>query len=95
MFSGKEVHMPKFFFQVIDRTSPEPTELAHEFPSLEEAKKEARLALAEMACEGLPEAPLNMISVELFDENRVPIAEFRLLLEEIPKMAQARSADGP
>jgi hypothetical protein len=94
MLSAKEVHMPKFFFQVIDRTSPEPTELSHEFPSLEDAKKEARLALAEMACEGLPEAPLNMISVELFDENRVPIAEFRLLLEEIPKTAQARPADG-
>lgn len=81
--------MPKFFFQVIDRTSPEPTELAHEFPSLDDAKREARLALGEMACEGLPEAPLNMISVELFDENRIPIAEFRLLLEEIPKTPPA------
>ena len=77
--------MPKFLFQVIDRTNPEPTEVAHEFPSLDDAKREARLALAQMACEGLPEAPLNMISVELFDEDHVPIAEFRLLLEEISK----------
>ncbi|TCR97879.1 hypothetical protein EV281_11098 [Rhizobium sp. BK418] len=85
MFAAKEVPMPKFFFQVIDRTSPEPTEVANEFPSLDDAKREARLALAQMACDGLPEAPLNMISVELFDEDRVPIAEFRLLLEEISK----------
>ncbi|MBW9054591.1 DUF6894 family protein [Rhizobium mesosinicum] len=77
--------MQKFFFQVIDRTSPEPAEVAHEFSSLDDAKREAKLALAQMACDGLPEAPLNMISVELFDEDRAPIAEFRLLLEEISK----------
>lgn len=86
--------MPKFFFQVIDRASPEPTELAHEFETLDAAKHEAKLALAEMAREGLPEAPLNMISVELFDENRAPIVEFRLLLEEIPKAPLAVAVDG-
>jgi hypothetical protein len=85
MLSAMEVAMPKFIFQVIDRTSPEPTELAHEFPSLEDAKHQARLALAEMARDGLPEAPFNMVSVELFDEDRRPITEFRLLLEEVAK----------
>ena len=41
--------------------------------------------LAEMAAEGLPTAPLNMMSVELFDESRRPLAEIRLILEEIAK----------
>ncbi len=78
--------MPKFFFQVIDRTGAEPTEFALEFPSLDDAKQEARRALAEMASEGLPAEPLNMLAVELFDENKVPITELRLLLEEVPKL---------
>jgi hypothetical protein len=38
-----------------------------------------------MATEGLPTAPLNMMSVELFDESRRPLAEIRLILEEIAK----------
>ncbi|MBP2444807.1 hypothetical protein JOH51_002246 [Rhizobium leguminosarum] len=41
--------------------------------------------LAEMAAEGLPAEPLNMLSVELFDERRRPLAEIRLILEEIAK----------
>ncbi len=46
--------------------------------------------LAEMGRRGpfrLP--PLNMLSVELFDESRRPLAEIRLILEEIAKQPPA------
>ncbi|WP_064695931.1 DUF6894 family protein [Rhizobium aegyptiacum] len=76
--------MPKFHFQLFDRDGVG-TETGYEFESVEAAKAEARRVLAEMAAEGLPTAPLNMLSVELFDESRKPIAEIRLVLEEIAK----------
>ena len=77
--------MPKFFFQIIDRTSAEPIEVEHDFATAEEAKRQARTAMAEMARDGLPEEPLNMLTVEVFDAERKPIIELRLVLEEIPK----------
>ncbi|MCJ9695259.1 hypothetical protein MOV76_27110 [Rhizobium sp. PRIMUS64] len=77
--------MPKFYFQLFDRDGAGATETGYDFDSIEAAKTEARRVLAEMAAEGLPTAPLNMMSVELFDENRRPLAEIRLILEEIAK----------
>ncbi|ANP86536.1 DUF6894 family protein [Rhizobium leguminosarum] len=77
--------MPKFYFQLFDRDGAGATETGYDFDSVEAAKAEARRVLAEMAAEGLPTAPLNMMSVELFDESRRPLAEIRLILEEISK----------
>lgn len=77
--------VPKFYFQLFDRDGAGTTETAYDFESIEAAKAEARRVLAEMATEGLPAAPLNMMSVELFDESRKPLAEIRLILEEIAK----------
>nr|WP_210282997.1 hypothetical protein [Rhizobium sp. BK049] len=82
--SSKEHAVPKFHFQLFDRDGVG-TETGYEFESVEAAKAEARRVLAEMAAEGLPTAPLNMLSVELFDESRKPLAEIRLILEEIAK----------
>ncbi|MBX5165057.1 MULTISPECIES: DUF6894 family protein [unclassified Rhizobium] len=77
--------MPKFYFELLDRDGVGTTETGYEFASIEAAKAEARRVLAEMAAEGLPSEPLNMLSVELFDESRRPLAEIRLILEEIAK----------
>ncbi|WP_027664178.1 DUF6894 family protein [Rhizobium leguminosarum] len=77
--------MPKFYFQLFDRDGAGVTETGYDFESIEVAKAEARRVLAEMAAEGLPAAPLNMMSVELFDESHTPLAEIRLILEENPK----------
>ena len=77
--------MPKFYFQLLDGDGVGATETGYEFASIKAAKAEARRVLAEMAAEGLPAEPLNMLSVELFDESRRPLAEIRLILEEIPK----------
>ncbi|PCK83641.1 hypothetical protein CPT32_28050 [Rhizobium sophoriradicis] len=81
--------MPKFYFQLFDRDGAGVTETGYEFETVEAAKAEARRVLAEMAAEGLPAAPLNMLSVELFDESRRPLAEIRLILEEIAKQPPA------
>ncbi|UVD55485.1 hypothetical protein NE852_15445 [Rhizobium sp. Pop5] len=77
--------MPKFYFRLFDRDGAGATEMGHDFASVEVEKSEARRILAEMAAEGLPSAPLNMFSVELFDESRKPVTEIRLILEEITR----------
>jgi hypothetical protein len=75
--------MPLYYFISLDRDGAVETtmELENDF----EATTEARKALAEMALDGLPTEPLNMLSVEVFNGRRVPIIEVRLKLEIIPK----------
>jgi hypothetical protein len=46
------------------------------------------MLLAEIAVDGLPKEPIDSISVELQDANRVPILTFRLVLEAIPHGTQ-------
>lgn len=77
--------MPRYYFASIDRDGLIPPERTYEFANDVEAIAEARRALAEMALDGLPKEPMNMLSVEVFDEKRQPIMEVRLTLETIPK----------
>jgi hypothetical protein len=77
--------MPRYYFSSIDRDGVSPAERTFEFANDLEAAEEARKALAEMALDGLPGEPMNMLSVEVFDEARQPIVEVRLTLETIPK----------
>ncbi|RAX41250.1 DUF6894 family protein [Rhizobium tropici] len=77
--------MSKFLFQLLGQKGPLPVELEYNLATVEDAKRQARTALAEIARDGLPEEPLNMLAVEVFDHERRPIVELRLLLEEIPK----------
>ncbi|MGQ3241658.1 hypothetical protein, partial [Shinella sp.] len=56
--------------------------------SFDDGQGEARTLLAEMAIDGLPNEPIDTISVELQDANRVPIVTFRLVLEAIPHGTQ-------
>lgn len=75
--------MPKFYFKVFDREGVLPPDEPYEFTDTMEAIKQARLALTEMATDGLPNEPTNMLSIEVQDEDHLPVVEMRLILEII------------
>jgi hypothetical protein len=77
--------MPRYYFTLLDREGYAASELAYEFEDNEAAKNEALKILSEMAADGLPAAPMNMISVEVFDEHRRPVVETRLVLDVLSK----------
>lgn len=79
--------MPSFYIQILERDGSV-TDNESEFHSVEEAKAEAYRALANVAADGLPTQPLNMVSVEVLDDEKRPIWEARLLYEEIDKTLQ-------
>ena len=84
----REAAMAQYYFKIQDQEGVLQPDRGFEFPDLERAKEEARTLLAEMAIDGLPKEPVDSISVELQDPNRVPIITFRLVLEAIPHGAQ-------
>jgi hypothetical protein len=63
--------------------------MLYDFDTAEAAIEEARKALSEMAADGLPTSEYNMLSVEVFDEEKRPVREIRLVLEEINKSSSA------
>lgn len=82
--------MRTYHFQLLDHQGVRPSEMSYEFETEQAAMEEARTALAEMAADGLPTADYHMLSVEVFDEERKPVREFRLILEEIDKTRNAQ-----
>ncbi|MCQ4634944.1 hypothetical protein J2Y63_006793 [Shinella sp. BE166] len=80
--------MERFYFKIQDQDGVLQPDRGFEFSDLQRAKEEAKTLLAEMAVDGLPNEPVDSISVELQDANRVPILTFRLVLEAIPHGAQ-------
>jgi hypothetical protein len=83
-----ETPMAKYYFKIQDQDGVLQPDRGFDFPDLERAKEEAMTLLAEMAVDGLPHEPIDSISVELQDANRVPILTYRLVLEAIPHGAQ-------
>ena len=77
--------MPIFTFQTIDARGEEPTKQIVECIDVDAAVLDGRRLLADLAAEGLPENAMGMISVEVFDSEKRPIVEYRLLFEEIAK----------
>lgn len=77
--------MPKFYFKVIDREGTLPADEPYEFADIVEASEQARLALTEMATDGLPNPPTNMLAIEVQDEDHRPLIEMRLVLEILSK----------
>lgn len=75
--------MERFYFKIQDQDGVLQPDRGFEFSDLQSAKEEAKTLLAEMAVDGLPKKPVDSISVELQDANRVPILTFRLVLESI------------
>jgi hypothetical protein len=88
VFSIREAAMERYYFKIQDQDGVLQPDRGFEFADMEKAKDEARTLLAEMAIDGLPNEPVDSISVELQDANRVPIVTFRLVLEAIPHGAQ-------
>jgi hypothetical protein len=77
--------MPKFFFQLLDGSGQDAVESEFEFSNLHAARSEAKNALGEMARDGLPNDPANIMSVEIFAAERQPLLEVRLTYNEIRK----------
>ncbi len=78
--------MAKFNFEIMERDGSL-TESQGTFASFEEAKAEACRTLANVAADGLPLPPMNMVSVQILDEVMKPLWEARLVLEEVDKAA--------
>ena len=72
--------MSAFYFSVVDNDGVIGADEPFEFPSLTAAVEQARTVLAEMALDGLPAAPANMIEIEVQDADRVPVARMTLEL---------------
>lgn len=77
--------MPHFYFTTLAADGTIRALIPHEATDLQGAAKEAKRLLAELAGAGLPDDPLNMLSVEIYDEQQKPELELRLVLEEIRK----------
>ncbi len=75
--------MPQFFFRSTDQDGFSAEDRGFEFPDFEAAIEEAKLALAEMAADGLPQEPVSMISIQVLDSNHVLVCEMRLVMEVI------------
>ncbi|MDX3977006.1 DUF6894 family protein [Shinella sp.] len=76
--------MGKYYFKIQDQDDVLQPDRSFDFADLEEAENEAKNLLAEMAVDGLPGAKLDSLSVELQDENHVPLITVRLVMEVIP-----------
>lgn len=81
--------MERYYFKIQDQDGVLQPDRGFDFLDLQTAKREAKTLLAEMAVDGLPNDPVDSISVELQDADRVPILTFRLVLEAIPHGTQA------
>ncbi|KQV82132.1 hypothetical protein [Rhizobium sp. Root1220] len=87
--------MATYYFQLVDHDGVQPTEMSYEFDTPEAAIEEGRTALAEMAADGLPLGDYHMLSVEVFDHQRKPVREIRLILEEIDRTVPAHQSALP
>jgi hypothetical protein len=77
--------MPQFYFTTVAGDGTINSQIPAEFADTELAKLEARRILANLACDGLPRDPPDLMSVEIYDADRKPLFELRLALQEIVK----------
>lgn len=77
--------MQQFYFTTVAGDGTIQSQVPGEFADEELAKIEARRILANLASDGLPREPLEMMSVEIYDADRKPLFELRLALQEIVK----------
>jgi hypothetical protein len=81
----------RYHFEVMDGSGDGPVNMALDFDTLDKALEQAHIALAEMARDGLPKEPINMMTVEVFDADQRPLTELRLTFEVIPKSAMPQT----
>lgn len=77
--------MPRYVFQTLHAESDEPLDSAREATDDDAARDIGRQMLVAAASKGLPSAHGDMIAVEVFDSERQPLVEVRLVYEEIAK----------
>lgn len=77
--------MPVFLFTTLGADGTVTPDIPQECSDVEDAKERAHELLARLAANGLPDDPLSMLSVEIYDAENQPVHEIRLVLEEIPK----------
>jgi hypothetical protein len=88
-----EHHMPNFYFRTTDQEGFSAEDRAFEFADEQAAIKEAKVTLAEMAADGLPQDPISMISIQVLDQHHALLVELRLVLEVIPNTTKVTAAD--
>jgi len=76
--------LPTFYFRTTDQDGFSAEDRGFQFPDEQTAIAEAKVTLAEMAADGLPQEPISMISIQVLDERHVLLVELRLVLEIIP-----------
>ncbi|NRP21843.1 hypothetical protein LPJGGPFB_05102 [Ensifer adhaerens] len=75
--------MPIFYFRTTDQEGFSAEDRGFEFDDEEAALREAKVALAEMAADGLPQDPVSMIGVQVLNEDHILLVEMRLVLKTI------------
>lgn len=73
--------MAVFFFQVTDNDGVMPGDEPFEFQDLDAAIEQAKIVLAEIAQDGLPNNQNSILEVQLEDEDHVILARVALKLE--------------
>lgn len=86
-------HLPRFYFRTTDQEGFSAEDRAFEFADEQAAINEAKVTLAEMAADGLPQDPISLISIQVLDEEHVLVVELRLVLEMLPNTARGIRAD--
>lgn len=75
--------MGRYFFKITDQESSLQPDRSYEFDSSEDAESEAKVALAEMAVDGLPGLAGGALAVEVRDAGRRPLVVYRLVMEVV------------
>lgn len=76
--------MPTFYFRTTDQEGFSAEDRGFDLPDEQAAIAEAKVTLAEMAADGLPQEPISMIGIQVLDQRHVLLVELRLVLEIIP-----------
>lgn len=77
--------MARYEFACVVGTDVVEAGQVREFESVNDARAEARALLGRLASQVLQTRDVDMVSVEIFDEDKTPISEFRLIFEDISK----------
>ena len=73
--------MAAFYFNVIDNDGTIPADDPFDFPDLIAAIRQAKIVLAEMALDGLPEDPIKALEIEVLNADRRPVVKMTLELQ--------------
>jgi len=73
--------MTAFYFNVIDNDGTIPADDPFDFPDLMTAIRQAKIVLAEMALDGLPQDPVKALEIEVQNGDQMPVVRMKLELK--------------